>query len=584
MLRFSLSRLRGWVYPSTAALPVGQRFPKTIGRLLVRLRTFPVKADDDEHVQMRRIAHLVATIGEGRALYARGECEYDFTMPGGAAALLADLTRPQFRVDEELAARLPRAQYLWPNWAPARRPPRAWLGLGLRISALSENDPQPDDPTLQTVAAGARLLSIEAQLRAQTLELWAMLDDADRERIRRDPTFGDAENLDDAALLHRRQETDPAYVSPGSNLRFLFDNISEATARNAGARFHLLAGVTPLGWAVALACLVAAALHKQPSSALHAARAAIESVPFDLMVSTDRDAEAPWDDLAPLASRLTQETTKHVFDATKQLDEAMGIVVESRRSEVFRLNPDPRSGLVKVDTDSGSYQFPSWRVSYAGLPGERQGGVEHKLVEERYVLRWSQTIASGRLLAIGVVQPHLATLSDLEFSDSGSPVRGTQPEVELPLVSGLGRVPPAPPAGGPQGGPNASMGSPEPPLPPPRAEPKPPMQIGAATLPTTGDPLDKIQRLQEKSWSSRRKKQRAMLGWRFFNGIWTRRIGIRYSMLASKTFQSRRASIRLGEGLSIPSGGMSQGCWRAVQNIVGGLCSEPCYAPAAHSR
>ena len=65
MLRFSLSRLRGWAYPSTNALPPAQRFPKSIERLLARLRTFPVRVDDEDS-QNERIAHLIATLGDGR--------------------------------------------------------------------------------------------------------------------------------------------------------------------------------------------------------------------------------------------------------------------------------------------------------------------------------------------------------------------------------------------------------------------------------------------------------------------------------------------------------------------------------------
>jgi hypothetical protein len=333
-----------------------------------------------------------------------------------------------------------------------------------------------------------------------------MMDDADRERIRRDPTFGGDEPLDDTALLHRNQETDPAYSGPGLNLRFLMDTITEATAQNAGARFHVLAGVTPVGWAVLLVSLITDVLRKQPSAALHAARAAIDSIAVDLMASIDPNGEAPWDDLAPLASKLTKEKTGCVFAATKELDQAMGIVVESRRSELFRLHSDSRTGLAKVETDSGSYQFPSWRVNYDGLHGERQGGVEQKLVGERYVLRWSQAVVSDRLLDIGVVNPHLASLSDLESSDSDSLEPVSQSGGELPFASELKPVAPTSPAGPMTRSLEAETSTPEIPAPAPRSDPKLPTETGAATPPTKSDPLDEIQRLQERSWASRPEK------------------------------------------------------------------------------
>jgi DNA primase catalytic core len=503
MLRFSLTRLRGWGNRPSGPLPPSQPFPKSIARLLTRLRNFPAREDDDELSRNGRLAHLIATLTEGRALHLRGECDFDFSLPGGAAALLADVTRSLFRVDEELATRLPPAQALWPRWAPVRRPARAWFGLALRLDRLIKDDPQHDDPALRTVAAGTRLLSVQSQLRAQTLELWSLLDDADRERIRRDPTFEGEEPLDITALLHRNQETDPAYTGPWQNLRFLFDMLAEATAQNPGGRLTLLAGVTPLGWAIALARLVTEMMLKQPSAALYDVRGAVESATGGLMVSTDPDGEAPWDDLAPLAGELTEDGAKRVFAATAQLDKAMGFVVESRSSELFRLRSDPRTGLAKIDTDSGSYQFSSWRINYAGLPDERQGGVEQKLVGERYLLRWSQTSVSDRLVAIGVVQPHLASLSAMESSDSEHPEPTTQLEGELPFARKLQPVAPDSRSEAPSP-PSPAVGTApaERPAPlPPRPEPA--ATAGATSLLTIKDPLDQLRRIQEKSWASR---------------------------------------------------------------------------------
>jgi len=505
MLRFSLARLRGWAYPPTRAVPAAQRFPKTIERLLSRLRTFPAKAGDDAQSQMRQLAHLVATFGEGRALHARSECSFDFTLAGGAGALLVDLMRSQFRVDEELAARLPSQQAAWPNWAPVRRPARAWLGLALRLDTLAKEDPQPDDPALKTLVAGARLLSIEAQLRAQSLEVWAALEDTDRERIRRDPALGNGALLDDMALLHRSQETDPAYVGAGQNLRFLFDAVYEATARDAVPRLDLLGGVTPLGWSIVLNRLIAAAMERQPSAALYAARVAIETIAAELLISTDPVGEAPWDDLAPLASKLTEGRISEILAATKQLDSAIGIVVESRRSELFRLRSDLRKGSVRLETNSGSYEFASWRVSYAGLVGDRQGGVEQRLVGERYVFRWSQSVVGDRVLAVGVVQPHLATLCDLESSDTPVPRETAPGERELPLTERTKAMEPEAPPESPPAPPKVAVAAAEPPiaLPPAEAEVKSGPTVVTAL---TGDPLDEIQKRQMKSWRSRPEK------------------------------------------------------------------------------
>jgi hypothetical protein len=122
------------------------------------------------------------------------------------------------------------------------------------------------------------------------------------------------------------------------------------------------------------------------------------------------------------------------------------------------------------------------------------------------VLRWSQTSASGRLLAIGVVQPHLATLSDLESSDSDGPELFTQAEGELPLGSKLKPVPPTSPPKTHPLRPNAGTSSPEPPPAPLPPRPEPPKQRGVVDPATAGGSLDRFQRLQESSWASRPEK------------------------------------------------------------------------------
>ena len=186
----------------------------------------------------------------------------------------------------------------------------------------------------------------------------------------------------------------------------------------------------------------------------------------------------------------------------------MGIVVESRSSELFRLRSDPRTGLVKVDTNSGSYQFPSWRVSYARLPGERQAGVEQLLVGERYVARWSQAILAGRLLGIGVVQPHLASLGDLESSGPETPESARPPEGEFTFGGSV----PGLEAGSPQIKPHPSLDtnttSTELPFDSAPLEPKASTQIGQTTEPSVSDPIDRIGQLQERSWASRPGKAR----------------------------------------------------------------------------
>src|SRR6185436_19059071 len=103
---------------------------------------------------------------EGRAIQIRINSRIDPETPGGAIALLIEMVRGQFHADEELALRLPEIKEL-PSWALTRRPARALVALSKRLELLTDEDPQKDqDPTVAWLACGARLLAVEANIRA----------------------------------------------------------------------------------------------------------------------------------------------------------------------------------------------------------------------------------------------------------------------------------------------------------------------------------------------------------------------------------------------------------------------------------
>lgn len=123
MLRFSLYRLRGTgLPPKPLSISEDSHLPITVERLLRRLESFP---DGSGTVTL---SHLLATIGESRAVQARLSSRLDPVTVGGGVALLAEIARAQFHNDEELAKQLPNPDDL-PEWAPLRRPARAWLAL-----------------------------------------------------------------------------------------------------------------------------------------------------------------------------------------------------------------------------------------------------------------------------------------------------------------------------------------------------------------------------------------------------------------------------------------------------------------------
>jgi DNA primase catalytic core len=434
MLRFSLCRLRGKSLPAhPLRLSPQTDLPMTIERVLKRLERFP-----SDSTSNAGLAHLLATLSEGRALQARMETRIDPASPGGAVALLISMACGQFRADEELAHRLPDSNLALPDWAPKRRPARALFALSERLTELAELDPMSGNdpiPPLEALASATRLLCIESQLRSQALELWVILDVASQLKFQESPPSLAEWNLDTTALLHREQ---PSPLKEGPihedwrNVRELFQKLWQATNEGQRVGWDTLAGITPLGWMVVLGAL-SGTLSGNWRGGLVEAKLFIEEDRKELkelsnnlaLAAVDCD-DLPWGDLRDVISAWNKTAFRRTFTVLNRLDAAADLCVATHESSRFYIEASRRRPT-EVETSDGRRQIAGWAISWAKALGDRGNGIERvstSSADDRVIFRWSETWLGDRLVGIGVVQPAMASLAGKAFAkeESGRPL------------------------------------------------------------------------------------------------------------------------------------------------------------------
>jgi hypothetical protein len=349
MLRFSLCRLRGLGLPTRPLrLAADTNLPITIERLLRRLEDFP---RDSRSTGLPGLAHLVATLAEGRAIQSRINSRIDPETPGGGIALLTEMVRGQFRADEEFALRLPERAEL-PAWAPIRRPARALVALSQRFELLTDADPHRDqDQTVAWLACGARLLAVEANVRAQALELWSLVEPNVREKFVDNPPSLTAWNLDTEVLLHNQQTelTERDDLQPEwRNVRGVFQQLHRATLEGQRVRWSALSGITPMGWLVVLGALSGSLTGEWRGALSESSLVGPEGlqglVPLatKLSLASDVDDDLPWGGLDAMMAAWTTSETQRVFDVLHQLDRAARLTVKTFESPRFHIEGSRR--------------------------------------------------------------------------------------------------------------------------------------------------------------------------------------------------------------------------------------------------
>jgi DNA primase catalytic core len=425
MLRFSLCRLRGLGLPTRPLrLSSETNLPITIERLLRRLEKFP---SDYGSTGLTGFSHLVATLAEGRAIQTRINSRTDPETPGGAVALLIEMVRVQFRADEEFALRLPESEL--PIWSPVRRPARALIALSQRFELLADADPEGDqDPTVKWLACGARLLAVEANIRAQALELWSLVEPNIREKFVENPPDLTAWNLDTEVLLHNQQieltERDDQQPE-WRNVKGVFQQLQRATIEGQRVRWSALSGITPIGWLVILGAL-SGSLTGEWRGALPGGPA-VDSEGFEglsllaakLSLASDVDDDLPWGGFDAVMKGWTISETQRVFNILNRIDQVAKLIVKTFESTRFHIEGS-RRGPTEVETSDGLRQLQGWTISWAKTIDENRTSIERVPAvssEPRAVFRWSETWQGNRLLGIGVVQSAMTELAGKAFSN-----------------------------------------------------------------------------------------------------------------------------------------------------------------------
>ena len=425
LLRFACHRLRGLSLPPKA-LPVHETsgLPCTVERVLRRLETFPTASTPDD--RLTQLAYLLATLTEGLALHIRGESDLDPARPGCAAALLTDLVRPQLHVNEELASQLPAPQ-LPEELRPKRRPVLAWLLLADRIARLSELDPlRETDDALAAIATGLRIVALESQLRAQSLERWAMLDARDRDRLTACSPLLGGWQLDSACALRRRPRSartnGTGEDAPLDDAHGLFGALRVATADNSAFAWESLNEFTPLGWTVVLGVLAGllpmapngTTLPRRTPAASDVAES-LAALARGLATPAEKQEDLPWRDMRPLIGAISTGFTYESIRVIERLDDSEGIAVTTHESPRFHISTG-RDQDYEVASSDGVRNISQWQASVASLDKEgSRAGVERfrKAGDAREWYRWSESWAGDSLLSVGIVQPGVASLAGI---------------------------------------------------------------------------------------------------------------------------------------------------------------------------
>ncbi|MBB5351619.1 DNA primase catalytic core [Haloferula luteola] len=438
MLRFSLCRLRGKSLPARPLRISPQTgLPVTVERVLKRLENFP--SDQEEFTGNRGVAHLLATLAEGRAIQTRIDARIDPEIAGGATSLLAEMARGQFRSDEELAHHLPSSGTLLAVCAPRRRPARALFALSNRISDLAALDPmRDDDPTLGALASGTRLLSIELQLRSQALELWSLLDVAAQLKFQESPPSLADWNLDSTALLHLEQPSTlhgARAPTDWRNVRELFQKLHLATNEGQRVDWGALAGFTPLGWTVVLGALTGALSGDWRGGLISdeklgaEVRPKLQRLAGGLALTAVDSDDIPWGGFEKVIAAWNSTFLGEAFVTLDQLDTATGLRVETHKSSRFYLEASRRRPT-EVQASDGRRMLPGWAITWAKAYDESRGGIERVATssgEDRVVFRWSETWRGDQLIGIGVVQPAMVALAGSSFGTVPSPSENETP-------------------------------------------------------------------------------------------------------------------------------------------------------------
>ncbi len=458
LLHVAVYRLRGlWQPTGPLAEDESTGWPRTVVRVIEAMERFAGEVVEED--LRTGISSFVGMLAEGRALHARygdGLSHPDPSSPGGGTSLLAEITKTQFASDSSLTNELPTVSFLKEG---LRRPVLAWLQLAERIEALRRPEAEEaHDATLKAVAAGARIVCLESQLRAVALEMWTTLSQTQRRLLADSPPDLTGLSLDESWLLHRgadgpglqaqgRDEITPAPELHGpssktranratnagpSNVVQLLEQIVIATEEGSTRHWGRLENTTPLGWACLLACILGPlqdnpapgnSLRNTPGDDLlrdrHVTdgfRRLIQKLALAARSDSAEPADVPWDDLGTVVATWQCDALLDELNLLATIQESLGINLRQKESPYFLVG-NVRGDKIELRTDDGVRHVNAWQFVVGSCAREgRRSGIEavRREDDDRLHYRWTEAWQGDQLLGIHAVRPGLVEWAGLD--------------------------------------------------------------------------------------------------------------------------------------------------------------------------
>lgn len=434
VMQLAIPRLCGaYLGRSRFTIDPAKGLPVAIEQQLARLEAI----EDDDSSAASNLAHLLEAGAEVRAAELLRDAPAPLQVAGALSSVFRSLGRAAARPERIFTQNLPRPKE---NERTHRRTVDLWLAAASRIERLANAEMTIG---LRSTAAAIRVLAVAKLAQALTLEVWALLSDADRQQLAYfAPNLADLDLTEEALLISgtRVQRSAPVADQAVRLIGALRTHaVPGATARAA------LDHITPLGWVVALATitglvelneLASQADQTPPRPELLVARK--KSGPA--MQKTQTALDRLWDLLAGTVKYLSSGTAedraddvhsenwpwcafKDLVTASEQavlwMTEASHIVGElyellpaTHSSRFFQIaDPDER-GYCLIHREGGRQNLPGWQIDRDSLGITRPGDLETRenaFGEHQFV--WSETIHKGRLVSLSVGYRSLAELA-----------------------------------------------------------------------------------------------------------------------------------------------------------------------------
>lgn len=439
LVRFSLQRLCGRTSNSSHVQETPE-IPKSIKRVLIRLRSFPVS--DTETANHRKLAIVLATVFETRFAAARFENErnQDWECKSGAAvSVLVQISRRVVYTDKQLATRLPLAKS---EQTGQRRNVSAWISLAARIHllhSLIDDGVEALRAPLLGLCNGLAFAGLSDLLRCLTLETIAAEGDLRERILGLNPSsvlLADWQ-LDGFELFTHHQSRKQSGNDGVSELELLLKALNSGLAGDNRNQLLSLEIISPLGWAVALGIatgflrsdlkLSFLSLDERNSKTLKLFKNICNLLkPPAHNNNINDEPDDPWSGLGLF---LKDTVFKRVLSHIRELDnfgEAMGLRVSSLQSSFrFRMEPlefDPDLTMTnrrtwEVSVHEEKFEIEPWRIASASTVNEQRNSPaenvriqnDHGNISPKYF--WTETWFKDKLVSIQVAKPGIADLA-----------------------------------------------------------------------------------------------------------------------------------------------------------------------------